>query len=173
MNNSISSLIHEILTQKAHECPPKGHLVNVGTLSYPKEMCPPCAHARRQMLMGNKESKEAADTFKQVEKHFPHKIKELVRATRVKPEGEDPRIPGVNSLCEQTSLRIGMLGEAKSKIVTSSGVSLHCSILKLPKKAYIAHQKMYYGESDDEAKNLTCHLYLHPMTPSNTIVNAS
>ena len=173
LNNSISSLIHEILTQKAHECLPKGNLVNVGTLLYPKEMCSPCAHARRQMFLANKESAATADTFKQVEKNFPHKIKELVRATRVKPPGEDARIPGVNSIGEQTALRTGMLGEAKSKIVTNSGVRVDCTILKLTKKAFIAHHKMYFGESHDEANNFTCHLYLHPMTPSNTIVNLS
>ena len=44
-----------------------------------------------------------------------------------------------------------MLGEAKGKIVTNSGVRMETTVLKLPKKAYIAHQKMYYGESDDEA----------------------
>ena len=125
------------------------------------------------MQSGCKADKETADIHKQVEKQFPHKTKELIRATRVKPRGESLDIPGVNSIGEQTALRSGMLGECRTVIQSISGVRLQEKWMKLPRKAFIAHQKMYNGESDDEARNFTCHLYLHPMTPSDTIVNAS
>jgi len=125
------------------------------------------------MQQGNKKDKDTAQIHKEVEKQFPDKTKQLIRATRVKPAGEPLGIPGVNSIGEQTSLRTGMLGECKTQIESLSSVRVQDKWLQLAKKPYIAHLKLYYGESDEEANNFTCHLYLPPMTPSTTIVNGS
>ena len=67
LNNAIISFIHESFSHKAHQCK-NGQLTNVGTCNYPKNMCPPCAHARRVLLTVKKEDKNAAAIHKEVEK---------------------------------------------------------------------------------------------------------
>ena len=69
LNNAIISFIHESFSHKAHQCK-NGQLTNVGTCNYPKNMCPPCAHARRVLLTVKKEDKNAAAIHKEVEKSF-------------------------------------------------------------------------------------------------------
>ena len=172
LNNAIISFIHESFSHKAHQCK-NGQLTNVGTCNYPKMLCPPCAHARRVLLTVKKEDKNVAAIHKEVEKKFSHKTKELIRLTRVKPDGEAIAIPGVNSIGAQTSMMSGMLGKYKQEVTAACGIRNQDSWMELPKKPFIAHQIYQNGETPEEAINFTCHLYLNSVLFSNTKVNAS
>ena len=87
-----------------------------------------------------------------IEKEYPHKAKEAIRAGRVKPAGEDPNIPGVNCLGDGAVARMGIIAIYEDRVTAHSGVRNRATVMKLPKKAFISQTMIFWGESRDEAE---------------------
>ena len=126
----------------------------MATASYPKFLCTPCGASRRNQLAAGKKNEPIRATWMYIEREFPHKAKEAIRSGRVKPVGEEPNIPGVNCVGDGTVARMGIIALYEDRITARSGVHNQSTVMKLPKKAYMAQCLLQWGESPADAEVL-------------------
>ena len=128
-------------------------MTNVGTGPYPKWLCSPCAASRRGLLSQGQKDAHLKRTWAMMEKEYPRKCKEAITAGRVKPDGEDPDIPGVNCIGDGILARKGVIAVFEENTTASSRCYVQTSLMRLPKAAFIAQSKLNWGISDDEAES--------------------
>ena len=123
----------------------------MGTSVYPKFLCPPCAASRRGLLSQGKADNATKATLTVMERDYPEKMKETIRCGRVKPHGEDIRIPGVNCVGDGKIARVGILGTLTQRTVANTGVRIEQAHMSIPKQTFIAQQMMNWESNANQA----------------------
>lgn len=117
-------------------------------------LCLPCGAVRRGLLhqcAGDKKSKEAMHSMMRDD---PVKFRQICASCRVKPQGESPEIPGVQTVNQRKEMIEDAVATFIVTFQRTHGSRAVAGLMSLSKKRFLAFRKNIEGDTEEEAQAL-------------------